>query len=89
MEMDIRKIAKQAKLKLPEDKVGQFEREIENILALVENLPDVDVSGAILDVNNMMQARPDVPQQDFTREEMLENAPSASAGYVKLPKLVE
>ncbi|MDL2215700.1 Asp-tRNA(Asn)/Glu-tRNA(Gln) amidotransferase subunit GatC [Ruminococcaceae bacterium OttesenSCG-928-N02] len=89
MEMDIRNIAKLARLNLQPEKVQQFEKEIENILAMVANLPDIDVSGAIIDTENTMQARPDEPAQYFTREEMLQNAPSVTAGYVKLPKLVD
>ena len=39
MEIDVRHIAKLAMLKIPEEQVEAFEKELSGIVAMVENLP--------------------------------------------------
>ena len=89
MEMDVRHIAKLARLKLPEEKVEKFENEMRNIVAMVENLPPLEGAGSLLDPDNTMELRPDVVEKSFPRDEMLKNVPQAAAGCIKLPKIVD
>ena len=42
MEIDIMRLAKLAKLSIPEDKVEEFRKKMEDIIQMVENLPDLD-----------------------------------------------
>ncbi len=87
--MDVRHIAKLARLKLPEEKVEKFETEMKNILSLVENLPPLDSGGALLDENNTMLLRPDEAAPSFPRESLLANTPQTVAGCIRLPKLLD
>ena len=41
MEIDVRHIAKLAMLKIPEEQVEAFEKELSGIVAMVENLPEI------------------------------------------------
>ncbi|MCI6639617.1 MAG: Asp-tRNA(Asn)/Glu-tRNA(Gln) amidotransferase subunit GatC [Pygmaiobacter massiliensis] len=89
MEIDVRHIAKLAKLQIPEDKMAQFERELSDIVGMVEKLPALTGDGALLDETNTMQLREDVVKPSFPREEMLKNAPQSAAGCFVVPKTVE
>ena len=89
MDIDIRHIARLARLKLSDDKVEKFEKEMQGIVEMVQNLPPLDASGSLVDPDNTMELRPDVPEASFPRDEMLKNVPHAVAGCIKLPKIVE
>ena len=89
MEIDIMHIAKLARLSIPEEKVAKFQGEMENIIDMVEKLPDIDTSGALVDPTNTMQLRPDTVQPSFPRDEMLKNAPSTAAGCLLIPRVVD
>ena len=62
---------------------------MENIVAMVEKLPDIDASGALIDPDNPMEMRKDVPEKKFTRDELLKNAPEVQAGCIVVPKVVD
>ncbi len=88
--LDVRFIAKMAKLNMPEDQLQQYEAELAETLKLFENLPnDININENMVDINNTMEARPDVAVNEFTREEMLANVPNTAMGYIKVPKLVD
>ena len=89
MEIDIMHIAKLARLSIPEEKVAKFQKEMENIIDMVEKLPDLDTAGALVDPTNTMQLRKDVVQPSFPREEMLKNAPNTAAGCLLIPRVVD
>ncbi len=88
MEMDVRHIAKLSKLKLSDEKVEKFEKEMQGILGMVENLPPLE-TGVLLDENNTMTLRADVVEPSFPRDELLKNATETAAGCFKLPKLID
>lgn len=89
MDLNIRHIAKLARLKLPEEKVEKFEKEMIGIVEMVENLPPLDASGTLVDPSNSMDLRPDEPAASYPRDKMLQNVPHAAAGCIKLPKIVD
>lgn len=88
MEMDVRHVAKLSKLKLSDEKAEKFEKEMQGILKMVENLPPLE-TGVLLDENNTMTLRADVVEPSFSRDELLKNAPETAAGCFKLPKLID
>ena len=49
MEIDIRHIAKLARLKITDEELPRFEKEMADIVGMVENLPDLPDSGALID----------------------------------------
>lgn len=89
MEIDIMRLAKLAKLSIPEEKVDEFRKKMEDIIQMVENLPDLDTQGSLVDPSNTMELRKDQVQPSFPRDEMLQNAPYTAAGCILIPKVVD
>ena len=86
---DIKHIAKLARLRIEDDQLDKFESEMENIVGMVEKLPDIQ-DEMTLDPDNPMILRKDVAVQDkFTRQELMQNAPQVKAGCLVVPKTVE
>lgn len=89
MNIDIIHIAKLARLRIEDDQLDKFESEMENIVGMVEKLPDIQ-DEMTLDPDNPMILRKDVAVQDkFTRQELMQNAPQVKAGCLVVPKTVE
>lgn len=89
MNIDIKHIAKLARLHIEDDQLDKFESEMENIVGMVEKLPDIQ-DEMTLDPDNPMILRKDVAVQDkFTRQELMQNAPQVKAGCLVVPKTVE
>lgn len=89
MNIDIKHIAKLARLRIEDDRLDKFESEMENIVGMVEKLPDIQ-DEMTLDPDNPMILRKDVAVQDkFTRQELMQNAPQVKAGCLVVPKTVE
>lgn len=89
MNIDIKHIAKLARLRIEDDQLDKFESEMENIVGMVEKLPDIQYE-MTLDPDNPMILRKDVAVQDkFTRQELMQNAPQVKAGCLVVPKTVE
>lgn len=90
MKIDIKHIAKLSRLKIEDDKLEKFEKDMETIVNMVDNMPDVDGSLTLLDEENPMTLREDKAVTDkFKREELLANAPDVQAGCLVVPKTVE
>ena len=89
MNIDIKHIAKLARLRIEDDQLDKFQSEMENIVGMVEKLPDIQ-DEMTLDPDNPMILRKDVAVQDkFTRQELMQNAPQVKAGCLVVPKTVE
>lgn len=89
MNIDIKHIAKLARLRIEDDQLDKFESEMQNIVVMVEKLPDIQ-DEMTLDPDNPMILRKDVAVQDkFTRQELMQNAPQVKAGCLVVPKTVE
>ena len=89
MNIDIKHIAKLARLRIEDDQLDKFESEMENIVGMVEKLRDIQ-DEMTLDPDNPMILRKDVAVQDkFTRQELMQNAPQVKAGCLVVPKTVE
>ena len=89
MNIDIKHIAKLARLKISDDELSKFEGEMQNIVNMVENLPDID-DELVLDEKNPMILREDKAVTDkYTRQELMANAPQVKAGCLVVPKTVE
>lgn len=89
MDVDVKKLAKLARLKLEEAQIPSFEKDMQNILGMVENLPEMTDGGTLIDPQNPMILRKDNCEQNFRRDELLKNAPQTQAGCVVVPRVVE
>ncbi|MCB1235118.1 MAG: Asp-tRNA(Asn)/Glu-tRNA(Gln) amidotransferase subunit GatC [Verrucomicrobiae bacterium] len=91
--MDVRYVARLARLALSEEEVSRYQDQLGHILEHVEQLKGVDVS----EIEPTAHASPvfDVMREDaphgesFTAEEALANAPEVSQGQFRMPKVVE
>ena len=82
-------IRDRARLRIEDDQLDKFESEMQNIVGMVEKLPDIQ-DEMTLDPDNPMILRKDVAVQDkFTRQELMQNAPQVKAGCLVVPKTVE
>lgn len=89
MNIDIKHIAKLARLKIDDEKQAKFEKEMQSIVNMVENLPDIN-DELVLDTENPMTLREDIAVTNkFTRAELMKNAPQVQAGCLVVPKTVE
>lgn len=91
MDIDMKHIAKLARLNISEDELPQFQKEMESIVNMVEKLPDIPMADfKALDPDHAMILREDVAVTNkFTRDELLKNAPAVQAGCLVVPKTVE
>lgn len=88
MKIDITHIAKLARLKIDDSQVDKFQRQMQEIVNMVEQLPDID-GKIFVDPNNAMELRPDVIEPSLKRDALLANAPEVAAGCVVVPKTME
>lgn len=89
MNLDIKHLAKLSRLIFSPEEEAKFEKEMANIVAMVEKLPNLDASGALIDPDNPMQMRKDEVVNQLNRTELLQNAPEVQAGCIVVPKVVE
>ena len=89
MDIDIKKIAKLARIYVDEKDTAKFESQMQDIVNMVENLPDIE-NEPLLDPDNPMKLRVDTCETGkFTRQELMQNAPKVKAGCLVVPKTVE
>lgn len=89
MDIDIRHIAKLSRLHIEEDKLEKFEKDMQDIVEMANNLPHLDEQLSV-DETNVMTLREDKAESGkFTREELFANAPQVKAGCLVVPKTVD
>ena len=92
-EKTVRKVARLARLALPEARVAAMAAELNGIMAWIEQLNEVDVDG----VEPMTSAveglslpmREDVVTESDAPERVLKNAPKSEDGFFVVPRVVE
>lgn len=89
MNIDIKHLAKLSRLYVDDAKVPKFQQEMEKIIEMVDNLPQLSGGNIGVDPSNPMQLREDKVTPSLRREEILRNAPQTEAGCVVVPKIVE
>jgi aspartyl-tRNA(Asn)/glutamyl-tRNA(Gln) amidotransferase subunit C len=88
---DILKLARLSKLELTHDQVQKFRTELEEIMAYVEQLQGVDVSGLeptnqVTGLTNVM--RPDEVKEYASPEELLKNLPEREGDQIKVNRMI-
>ena len=89
MEIDIRHIAKLSRLKISDDELSGYEKEMGDIIAMVEAMPEISDELTVDPDNAMNLRRDEITPQKFSRDEILKNAPKTVAGCVVVPKTVD
>jgi aspartyl-tRNA(Asn)/glutamyl-tRNA(Gln) amidotransferase subunit C len=88
----VRRIAHLARIAVADDEAEHLRGEINAILAFVEQLSEVDVTGIepMTSVTKMvMKKRPDVVTDGGDVDAVLRNAPATENNYFLVPKVVE
>lgn len=86
------KLEELSKLQLSEEEREMMKGDLTKILAMIDKIQEVDTSDVEPlryinpDVNVM---REDVAKNNATTEEALKNAPSKSAPYISVPKVID
>ena len=89
MSIDVKKIAKLAYLKIEDSEVEAIEKKMLDIVAMVEQLPDVESFDGKPRVEDAMTLRKDEVTPSTGRDKLLAGAPHAVAGCIVVPKTVE
>ena len=88
---DVRKVAKLARLDLPEDTINTYTGQLERILDYVDHLQAVDTAGGppttrAVEVVNV--TRDDAVVATDVREELLDQAPLREGDFFRVPKIL-
>ncbi len=91
-EATVRKIARLARIEVPDDQLTALAAELSNILDWVEQLDEVDTDGvapmaSVVDIELPM--REDEVTDGGYPEKMLQNAPDGTKDFFTVPKVVE
>lgn len=93
--MDIKKIAALAHLKITDEEVAIYTPQMENIVAYVEQLNELDtdrieasIGGLTPEGEKTDTRRKDIPHRSLGQEKALDQAPSAVDGYFQVPKVL-
>ena len=88
---DVRKVANLARLELPEDQIETYTAQLEEILTYVDQLQEIDTENIppttrAVEVVNAM--REDLVKIDFSREDILNQAPHREGDFFRVPKIL-
>jgi aspartyl-tRNA(Asn)/glutamyl-tRNA(Gln) amidotransferase subunit C len=86
----VQHVAKLARLELTPEETERYTQDLGKILSLVEELNEVDLSQVELDMDTSTETvfRADKSVREFTREELIKNAPSEEDGFFRVPKIL-
>ena len=88
---DVRKVAKLARLDLPEDLIATYTTQLEKIIDYVAQLEAVktdDILPTTRAVEVINCTRDDSVQNTNAREELLELAPEREGDFIRVPKIL-
>ncbi len=88
---DVRKVAKLARLELPEEKIATYTTQLERILDYVAQLQSIDTEGVppttrAVEVVNV--TREDEVEPTPVREELLDLAPQREGDFYRVPRIL-
>jgi len=88
----VRRIARLARIAVDDEQVASMEKELNALLAWVEQLSEVDVEGVTpmtSVVEQKLKMRADLVTDGGRPEDILRNAPMSEEGFFVVPKVVE
>ena len=94
-EKEVRYVAELANLKLTDEEIARFEKELSGILNHFDKLNEIDTTGVspmaqvLFEAGETATLREDVVVPPIGNQAALANAPQPGAGYFKVPKVIE
>jgi len=90
-DLDVRYVAKLARIALTEDEAALYGAQLKDILGHVASLNelntgDIDATAQVIESRNVW--RDDVVQPCLSREEVLAEAPQAHGAYFRVPRIL-
>jgi len=88
----IDQLAHLSRLEFDTNEQEKIKTDLENILVLCEKLNEVDTEGIeplIYMTDSENNVREDLVEQNFSREQLLSNAPKKDSDYFRVPKVIE
>ena len=88
----VRKVARLARIALPDERLEPLAKELSGIMAWIEQLAQVDTDGVVpmtSAVSMPMPLREDVVTEGGDAGIILANAPKSVSGFFVVPKVVE
>jgi aspartyl-tRNA(Asn)/glutamyl-tRNA(Gln) amidotransferase subunit C len=88
----VRRIARLARIAVDDEQLASMEKELNALLAWVEQLSEVNVDGVppmTSVVEQKLKMRDDVVRDGGRAEDVLKNAPLSEEGFFLVPKVVE
>ncbi len=93
--MDVRKVAKLAHLEITDEEVALYTPQMANIVAYVEQLNELDtgaiepaIGGLTPEGEATATSREDAPRESLGQQLALDQAPAASDGHFRVPKVL-
>lgn len=88
--IDVRYVAKLARLDLTEAEVSVFQSQLDAILGHVESLSAIDLLAdiAAMNLSKLGPMRDDSPHTSLPPEAVLQNAPDQAQSQIRVPKVV-
>ncbi len=90
--IDVAYVADLARFRLSPEEIETFGSQLEQVLAYVKKLEEVEVREVALigeEESFQNRLRPDRPLPELTRSEVLENAPQKADGLFLVPRILE
>lgn len=88
----VRRVARLARIAVPEERLEPLAMELNGILAWIEQLNEVNIEGVeamTTPVEMKLPMREDVVTDGGIRDQILANAPRSEDGFFVVPKVVE
>ena len=91
--IDIRHVARLARLALTEDEIATFGPQLGNLLTFVDELRDLDTANVaataqVIPSRNVQRDDAVRPETMLSREDALRNAPQAQHGFFRVPRII-
>ena len=90
--MDVAYIAKLASLELSDQEKELFQAQLDQVLAYVDQLNEVELPETISETNrgvSLLELREDVATGSISHEEVIQNAPASTDGCIRVPKIID
>ena len=90
--MNIAHIAKLASLELSDQEKELFQAQLDQVLAYVDQLNEVELPETISETNrgvSLSELREDVATGSISHEEVIQNAPASTDGCIRVPKIID
>ena len=94
-EQEVRYVADLANLRLTEQEIPKLAADLDEILTHIDKLNELDTSSVepmaqvLYEAEETATLREDVAKPTISNADALANAPTAGAGYFKVPKVIE